>query len=268
MLDQEITKINTPLYDNFPLSWHLFRSRADNYAKNSELLILSNEVKDQFNKEVTPKLRKEYSYEQFIKGITIWETLLYVTDTFKENSDLIEMMFKLNQFKGFKLVPYTNDTRLLKLYNQYSEKLKESSLKTDPCKPINTFDIIKNKKLEIQSRGKIKQEDPVDYTSLNIEELIETLTESVLQNIEQSLPHTTDDGFLSTKQLSEFLQLKEQTIYGLVNQDKIPYEKRGQKLYFIKEEIVEWVKSGRKIKDTGDEKIENFFTSKLKYNKK
>ena len=102
MLDHEIAKINTPLYDNFPLSWHLFRSRADNYAKNSELLILSNEVKDQFNKEVTPKLKKEYSYEQFIKGITIWETLLYVTDTFKENSDLIEMMFKLNLFKGFK----------------------------------------------------------------------------------------------------------------------------------------------------------------------
>jgi len=268
MLDDDITKANTPLYDNFPLSWHLFRKRANIYVKNSELLILSNEVKDQFNKEVTTQSKKTYSYNQFIKDITIWEALLYVTDTFKENSDLIEMMFQLNLFKGFKLIPFTKDTKLLKLYNQYTEKLKEHSLKTGSNKPLNTFDIIKNKKLEIQSREKVEQVAPVDYQSLNVEELIKTIEENVLQKIEENLTHTREDGFMSTKQLAEFLQLKEQTIYGLVNQEKIPYEKRGHTLYFIKEDIVDWVKSGRKIKETEEDKVENFFASKHKYKKK
>ncbi len=37
-----------------------------------------------------------------------------------------------------------------------------------------------------------------------------------------------------------------QTIYGWVNNRKIPYEKHGKTLYFRKSEIDQWLRNGRK----------------------
>ena len=48
---------------------------------------------------------------------------------------------------------------------------------------------------------------------------------------------------LSIKEASQFLNLAQQTLYGFTSQNKIPYIKKGKKLYFIKEELDKWLKN-------------------------
>ena len=182
------------------------------------------------------------------------------------NTELIEMMFKLKKFHGFKLVPYKEDLKLLKLEEQYSLLLNSKKEKKISKKKLNTFDEIKNNKLEMRSK-KIDKEGSKLISESDIEELTQIIKNDILLNLDESIAKNNDVGFMSTKQLADFLQLAEQTIYGLVNQDKIPYEKKGHKLYFSKQDIIKWVKSGRIIKVTPDEKVTNFFAIKDKYNK-
>lgn len=52
--------------------------------------------------------------------------------------------------------------------------------------------------------------------------------------------------FLTIEQAATFLSLSKNTIYTLVHKSKIPVSKQGKRLYFSEQELVEWVKSGRK----------------------
>ena len=45
---------------------------------------------------------------------------------------------------------------------------------------------------------------------------------------------------------AEFLNLSKASIYRLVSARAIPFHKNGGKLYFLENELLEWVKSGRK----------------------
>jgi excisionase family DNA binding protein len=44
----------------------------------------------------------------------------------------------------------------------------------------------------------------------------------------------------------QYTGLAKPTIYALVSQHKIPFMKQGKRLYFSKQELVDWIKSGRK----------------------
>lgn len=54
------------------------------------------------------------------------------------------------------------------------------------------------------------------------------------------------DQFLTIKQVAEMICLKVPTIYGLVQRAEIPVCKRGKRLYFSKQEIMDWLKAGKK----------------------
>jgi len=54
------------------------------------------------------------------------------------------------------------------------------------------------------------------------------------------------DQLLTIQQVAEFLSLSVPTIYGLVSKSEIPCMKKGKRLYFSKDEITNWIKSGRK----------------------
>lgn len=54
------------------------------------------------------------------------------------------------------------------------------------------------------------------------------------------------DQLLTIKQTAELLSLSVPTIYGLVSRGEIPHSKKGKRLYFSKQELLEWVKAGRK----------------------
>ncbi|HVB02975.1 MAG TPA: helix-turn-helix domain-containing protein [Chitinophagaceae bacterium] len=63
------------------------------------------------------------------------------------------------------------------------------------------------------------------------------------------------EELLSIKQTSEILNLSVPTLYGYVHRSQIPVCKRGKRLYFLKHELLQWVKDGRKksLIETGRE---------------
>lgn len=58
------------------------------------------------------------------------------------------------------------------------------------------------------------------------------------------------DQFLTTQQTADFLGLPIPTIYGLVSHRKIPHNKVNNRLYFSKQELIDWIKAGRRKTDT------------------
>ncbi|MFY9309740.1 MAG: helix-turn-helix domain-containing protein [Bacteroidia bacterium] len=71
-----------------------------------------------------------------------------------------------------------------------------------------------------------------------------------LDNIEKLLcsqanQHETDH-LLTIQQAAEFLKLTVPTIYGYVSRNEIPFSKKGKRLYFSKQKLMEWGKTGRK----------------------
>lgn len=73
-----------------------------------------------------------------------------------------------------------------------------------------------------------------------------------LNNIERLLLETSNenkpnaDQLLTIQQAAEFLTLSVPTIYGLVSRAEVPCMKKGKRLYFSKQELTRWIKSGRK----------------------
>ncbi|SCY74409.1 transcriptional regulator, AlpA family [Flavobacterium anhuiense] len=54
-----------------------------------------------------------------------------------------------------------------------------------------------------------------------------------------------DPGLMTVIEASKLINLSVATIYSKVCRNEIPVNKQGKKLYFIKSELLEWIKSGR-----------------------
>jgi excisionase family DNA binding protein len=54
-----------------------------------------------------------------------------------------------------------------------------------------------------------------------------------------------DNRILRVKQVAQMLQFSEWHIYRLVNQNEIPFYKKGKTLFFYSDEILGWIE-GRK----------------------
>lgn len=50
-----------------------------------------------------------------------------------------------------------------------------------------------------------------------------------------------DNRILRVEQVAEMLQFSKWHIYRLVNQNKIPFYKKGKTLFFMSDEILEWL---------------------------
>ena len=76
-----------------------------------------------------------------------------------------------------------------------------------------------------------------------------------LQRIEKCLiaiqgnPRDSEDNQedcpITIKEASSLIKLAVPTIYGLVHKRKIPSYRRGKILYFLRPELLDWIKSGR-----------------------
>jgi excisionase family DNA binding protein len=64
------------------------------------------------------------------------------------------------------------------------------------------------------------------------------------------------DEILTLKQAAEFVFLKPPKIYELVRKREIPVCKKGKRLYFLKEDLIAWIKKGR-IKTNAEISAEN-----------
>ena len=76
------------------------------------------------------------------------------------------------------------------------------------------------------------------------------IQDSVRKGIERTLQSKTDNqndsDLLDIKQASQLLGLAIPTLYAKVSERIIPHSKRGKKLYFSKNQLNEWVRSGKR----------------------
>lgn len=74
-------------------------------------------------------------------------------------------------------------------------------------------------------------------------EQVSTLTEMV-SALQSSKP--SEKTLIGMDEACEILQKAKPTIYALVRKGAVPSYKRGKKLYFYREELIQWIESGRK----------------------
>ena len=78
---------------------------------------------------------------------------------------------------------------------------------------------------------------------------ISSLADELKQIKALILETTTNDGhdsLLTIEETSEFLHVKKQTLYSYVSKGLIPNHKKAGRLYFLKNELIDWIKSGNK----------------------
>ena len=75
-----------------------------------------------------------------------------------------------------------------------------------------------------------------------LEELIQGAVKNAVQNAQQAKP---TDELMDVDQASKFLHLAKQTLYGLTSERLIPYLKRGKRIYFKREELLNWINQGK-----------------------
>ena len=81
------------------------------------------------------------------------------------------------------------------------------------------------------------------------EEGIKVLAEQITENIKKAIEPSNssiEDVFMNIDETAKFIDFAKPSVYGLVHQNRIPYHKKGKRLYFLKAEILEWLKSGKK----------------------
>jgi hypothetical protein len=75
---------------------------------------------------------------------------------------------------------------------------------------------------------------------------IETLLISIKHNPKPETTMGMDDLPIDINKASRIIGLTVPTIYGLVHRREIPVLKRRGKLMFIRQELIDWLKAGRK----------------------
>lgn len=86
-------------------------------------------------------------------------------------------------------------------------------------------------------------------TSIKKEELSALIENSVRKVLSENPASTNEDNsseFLTIDEASKFLNLAKATVYTLTSAGKIPVIKKGKRLYFTKQELMNWLKKGRK----------------------
>ena len=87
-------------------------------------------------------------------------------------------------------------------------------------------------------------------TQLSLAEIRQLLRQELESFFADHLPlaaaQSESDEIGSIALALEITGLAKPTIYGLVAQSKIPFMKRGKKLYFSRKELTEWIRQGKR----------------------
>ena len=100
-----------------------------------------------------------------------------------------------------------------------------------------------------------------------MEKIIVTTHGELANLIQESVKRILDDKeqtkadyknqFLNLNEAAAFLNLSPQTLYGFTSKRKIPFIKKGKKLYFKQSDLEKWLETGRKkSKDEIDRDLE------------
>ena len=85
-------------------------------------------------------------------------------------------------------------------------------------------------------------------TPFELESLIENSLRKIINATKPNTPTEPTDRWFNVNELCSYLpdQPARQTIYGKVSNNEIPHYKDAKKLRFLKSEIDQWLKQGRK----------------------
>ena len=100
---------------------------------------------------------------------------------------------------------------------------------------------------------------PIRLTEL--EALICSSIEKVLAK-QQPRERGGNDSFLTVQEAADFLNLTTPTIYSKVSRGELPFMKRSKRLYFSKEELLNYVKAGRQQTNAEIESEANLYLKK------
>lgn len=81
---------------------------------------------------------------------------------------------------------------------------------------------------------------PNEIAELKIE--VQEMKYLLLQKAE---PQPKSDDPKNINEISELTGLTVPTLYGYCQRNEIPYSKKGNRLYFFKSEILDWIRTGR-----------------------
>lgn len=103
--------------------------------------------------------------------------------------------------------------------------------------------------------------------TLTIKEYIE-LTKQIYREISGELSSNSIMPFrnegkeiLLTQEAADFLNITKSTLYKLNFERKIPYMKRGKRVYYKRAEIIEWLNEGR-VKTNDEIEAANFLLTR------
>ena len=75
---------------------------------------------------------------------------------------------------------------------------------------------------------------------------IENLLLDLKHSSQEGNVQTETDELLTVEGAAKLLILSVPTVYGLVSKNEIPVSKKGKRLYFSKQELTDWIKTGRR----------------------
>ncbi len=105
--------------------------------------------------------------------------------------------------------------------------------------------------------------DKFILSPITLPELQDLIKASIREALgEQAPAQTQADTLLSLSEAALFLKIAEATLYGYTSARKIPFLKKGKKLYFRRAELEAWLQSGRRKTVSEIEKEAATFTSK------
>lgn len=88
----------------------------------------------------------------------------------------------------------------------------------------------------------------MDNPFSQIDERLKNLEQLISKLAEQGKQTTTDEGgdLLTIEEAGELLRLSKATMYSKCSLRELPYMKRGKRLFFSREELLAYLKTGRK----------------------
>lgn len=70
--------------------------------------------------------------------------------------------------------------------------------------------------------------------------------EQLVSKLLNQQPQRDKDEFLTLKQVCELTGYAAASVYGMIGANKIPHFKRGQRLFFDRDAIINWIKEGKR----------------------
>jgi len=86
----------------------------------------------------------------------------------------------------------------------------------------------------------------LQLNSTEFAKIVEESVRKVMKERELEGPETPTEQLYTARDAAKFLNLTVPTIHNKANKGEIPYMKRSKRLYFSRNELIEYLKAGRK----------------------